>query len=203
MNVTVLGATGRTGRHVVRQALERGHTVTAVVRDPAKLEPATGLVVVAADVNDAAAIAAALSGAEVVVSALGVAKGEKGGTLEAGARAVTAATPRRIVWMGAFGTGPSAGRAGGFTRLMLKLAMGSELPDKVAADAGVLAADGTVLHCGLLGDGPASATRRLVPLAEAPTGWPKKVNAATVAAAMLDIVEAPRAKPGVFAPLES
>ena len=203
MKITVLGATGRTGRHVVRQALERGHTVTAVVRDASKLEPATGLTVVTADVHDGPAIAAALRGAEVIVSTLGVAKGEKGGTLELGARAATAAKPTRLIWMGAFGTGPSAGPAGGFTRLMLKLAMGSELPDKVAADAGVLAAGGTVLHCGLLGDGEASPTRRLVPLAEAPTGWPKKVNAATVAAAMLDVVEAPSAKPGVFAPLES
>jgi len=33
----VLGATGRTGRHLVSLALERGHRVRAVVRDPARL----------------------------------------------------------------------------------------------------------------------------------------------------------------------
>jgi NAD(P)-dependent dehydrogenase (short-subunit alcohol dehydrogenase family) len=37
MKLVVFGATGGVGREVVRQALEVGHTVTAVVRDPAKL----------------------------------------------------------------------------------------------------------------------------------------------------------------------
>ena len=32
--LTILGATGATGQQVVRQALERGHQVTALVRDP-------------------------------------------------------------------------------------------------------------------------------------------------------------------------
>ena len=37
MKLTVCGATGRIGRQVVRQALESGNEVTAVVRDPARL----------------------------------------------------------------------------------------------------------------------------------------------------------------------
>ena len=37
MKLTVFGATGRIGGHVVQQALDAGHTVTAVVRDPARL----------------------------------------------------------------------------------------------------------------------------------------------------------------------
>jgi uncharacterized protein YbjT (DUF2867 family) len=36
--LTVFGATGGTGMHVVRQALEAGHQVTAVVRDSARLD---------------------------------------------------------------------------------------------------------------------------------------------------------------------
>ena len=35
--LVVFGATGRTGREVVKQALEKGHHVTAVVRTPEKL----------------------------------------------------------------------------------------------------------------------------------------------------------------------
>ncbi|MFE0224321.1 NAD(P)H-binding protein, partial [Streptomyces albidoflavus] len=49
MRITVFGATGGVGGEVVRQALEAGHEVTAVVRDPAalkaggeRLEVATG-----------------------------------------------------------------------------------------------------------------------------------------------------------------
>lgn len=37
MKITVLGATGQTGQHLVSQALQQGHTVTAVVRNPEKI----------------------------------------------------------------------------------------------------------------------------------------------------------------------
>ncbi len=204
MNLTILAASGKTGRELTRQALERGHTVTAVVRDPARLDlTSPHLTTIIADVFDAKSVAAALKAGGVVLATLGVAKGDKPGTLEAGARAVVAAKPSRIVWMGAFGTGPSAGPAGGFTRFMLKLAMGKELPDKVAADAAVLAAGGTVFHCGLISERPLSATRRTVRLSDAPTGWPAKVSRATVAAAMLDEAESATPTTGVLVPLDT
>ena len=38
MKMTVFGATGGIGGHVVRQALDAGHEVTAVVRDPARFD---------------------------------------------------------------------------------------------------------------------------------------------------------------------
>ena len=37
MTIAVIGATGGVGRHVVRLALEQGHTVVALARDPAKI----------------------------------------------------------------------------------------------------------------------------------------------------------------------
>src|SRR5439155_19337452 len=39
MKLVVLGATGSTGLEIVRQALERGHSVTAFVRSPKRLKP--------------------------------------------------------------------------------------------------------------------------------------------------------------------
>lgn len=73
MKLTVFGATGGTGVEVVRKGLAQGHQVTAVVRDPARLDvPAhEQLEVVAANVFDPAEITPAISGREVVVSALG------------------------------------------------------------------------------------------------------------------------------------
>ncbi|MCO6005809.1 SDR family oxidoreductase [Actinoallomurus purpureus] len=73
MRLTIFGASGGTGTRLVRQALERGHEVTAVVRDPARLAvPAHDrLTVVTADVMDPAAIEPAVAGADAVVSALG------------------------------------------------------------------------------------------------------------------------------------
>jgi putative NADH-flavin reductase len=72
MRLTVLGASGQTGRHLVEQALAAGHAVTAVVRDPARFPIRhQRLQVITADVLDLAAIALAVAGADAVISALG------------------------------------------------------------------------------------------------------------------------------------
>ncbi|MYZ07341.1 NAD(P)H-binding protein, partial [Streptomyces sp. SID2999] len=57
MRLTVFGATGGVGGEIVRQALDAGHEVTAVVRDPARLT-VTGdrLHVVWADLSDPEAL---------------------------------------------------------------------------------------------------------------------------------------------------
>ena len=73
MQIAVLGATGRTGRHVVGQALQRGHRVAAVARQPEALEMRDQAVtLVAADVLEPDGLADALGGCDAVVSALGV-----------------------------------------------------------------------------------------------------------------------------------
>ena len=77
MRLTVFGATGGIGTQVVRQALDAGHKVVAVVRDPARLAvPARPeLQVTSADVMDPEAIRPAVEGADAVVSALGPRRG--------------------------------------------------------------------------------------------------------------------------------
>ena len=69
MNIALIGATGFVGSAVLAELLQRGHQVTALVRDPAKLQARTGLTAVAADAYDANAVAAAVRGKEAVVSA--------------------------------------------------------------------------------------------------------------------------------------
>ena len=204
MELTVLAASGATGLELTSQALERGHTVTAIARTPDRITVADSprLIRVAADVRDPRSIAAALAGQKTVLSGLGVASGDRPGTLTAGARAVVAALPQQAIWLGAYGTGPSAGVAGAATRTLVKM-MGAELTDKVTADAAILSAGGTVFHAGPLSNGPLSSTRRTVGLDEAPKRFfPARVSRATVAAAMLDEAENP-AYPGTVAiPLE-
>jgi uncharacterized protein YbjT (DUF2867 family) len=192
MNLTVLGATGATGRELTRQALQRGHAVTAIARDPARITVADHgrLTRVTADVRDPESMTRALAGSTIVLSGLGVAHGEKPGVLSAGARAVADARPRRIIWIGAYGTGTSAAAAGALTRTLLRTFMRAELADKVTADTTVLTAGGTVFHCGPLSDGPLSPARRTVTLENAPRRiFPARVSRATVAAAMLDEAE--------------
>jgi putative NADH-flavin reductase len=78
MKIAVIGAAGRTGRQVVGQALDRGHEVVAVARSPEKLDVSGDrLTVAAADVHDADALAAAVVGADAIVTTFGAAAGRK------------------------------------------------------------------------------------------------------------------------------
>ena len=204
MELTILAASGATGLELTRQALERGHTVTAIARTPQRIAvpDSARLIRVAADVRDPHSIAAALEGRKIVLSGLGIAGGDQPGALTAGARAVVAAQPHRIIWLGAFGTGPSARAAGAATRTLLKM-MGEKLVDKVTADAAVLDAGGTVFHAGPLSDGPVSPNRLTVGLEAAPKRFfPARVSRATVAAEMLDEAEEPAFPGAVAIPLE-
>ncbi|MEM1093414.1 MAG: NAD(P)H-binding protein [Bacteroidota bacterium] len=75
MHLTIFGATGRTGREAVTQALAAGHTVTAFARDEAKLSAQqdrsnTNLHAVIGDVRDAEAVHRAIEGANAVLSCL-------------------------------------------------------------------------------------------------------------------------------------
>lgn len=108
--IALFGATGTIGSRVLREALERGHQVTAVVRDPAKLtERHPGLKVTTGDVLDPASVAAAAEGQDVVVSAVGGGDGPghvatiepAAKSLVAGVRSLGAMAPRLIAVGGA------------------------------------------------------------------------------------------------------
>jgi putative NADH-flavin reductase len=72
MNVALIGGTGRTGQLVLAELLRRGHTVSVLARDPAKLgEQAASVRVVTGSATDPTVITELLTGADAVVSALG------------------------------------------------------------------------------------------------------------------------------------
>lgn len=72
MRVLVFGASGRTGRLVVRESLDRGHQVLAFVRDPTKLQLShPHLTVVKGDVRSAADVDQAVQRVDAVVSVIG------------------------------------------------------------------------------------------------------------------------------------
>lgn len=83
MRITVFGATGRTGRHVLEQGLRRGHKLTAFTRRPealtdladradrADLADRAGLAaVVSGDGRDPAAVRRAIDGADGVIAVI-------------------------------------------------------------------------------------------------------------------------------------
>src|SRR5258705_1729356 len=74
MKLVIFGASGRTGQHLVSQALEQGHRVTAFARNPAKIKlQHQNLNVVQGNVADYSAVESAIKGQDVVISALGAA----------------------------------------------------------------------------------------------------------------------------------
>lgn len=69
MKIALIGATGYVGAPVLAEALSRGHTVRAIMRDKKKLPAAENLEAVEVDINDSDALVKALSGSDVVVHA--------------------------------------------------------------------------------------------------------------------------------------
>ena len=72
MRIVVFGASGRTGKPLVEQALAAGHEVTAFVRDPSKFGMKhERLTIAKGDVKGYAEVGEAVTGADAVLSALG------------------------------------------------------------------------------------------------------------------------------------
>jgi putative NADH-flavin reductase len=109
--LVLFGASGMIGQRVLVEALERGHHVTAVVRDPSKIkggEP--DLTVVAGDVTDASTVSRVAQGADAVIVAVArrepgldqqLAYRQVGEGLVAGLRALGAHAPRLVLVGGA------------------------------------------------------------------------------------------------------
>ena len=72
MKLVLFGPTGMIGSRLLTEALSRGHTLTAVTRDPSRLAQAhEQLAVVAGNVLDPVSVAAVTSGHDAVLSAIG------------------------------------------------------------------------------------------------------------------------------------
>ncbi|MEI9911535.1 MAG: NAD(P)H-binding protein [Bacteroidota bacterium] len=75
MRILILGATGRTGKLVAEQALQRGHTVHALVRDKNKVKlNHADLTLFEGQPADRAALANAMKGCEAILSALNISR---------------------------------------------------------------------------------------------------------------------------------
>ena len=70
MKVALIGASGNIGSQILAELRSRGHSVTAIARNPEKIAPAAGVTAVGADVADEKALAAALRGHDAVISAV-------------------------------------------------------------------------------------------------------------------------------------
>lgn len=168
MKLLVLGATGATGRLVVDQALNAGHSVRALVRSPQKLTTThAALEVVTGQATGTGDVIRAMNGIDAVISTLGAAKGTvmtdatRAIILGAEANAVS-----RVVLLSSFAvlreqlSGPAKAISG--------IAMGAMIKDKAAGEE-LLRSSGlnyTIVHPVRLTDGPATGTARVAPETE-------------------------------------
>jgi len=67
MNIVLIGATGAIGSRILDEALRRGHKVTAVTRDPKKVEARQGMTVSAGSTTDGPALTRLIKGHDVAV----------------------------------------------------------------------------------------------------------------------------------------
>ncbi|MGW6843051.1 NAD(P)-dependent oxidoreductase [Streptomyces sp. NPDC054958] len=205
MKITVFGASGGVGREVVRQALDAGHEVTAVVRDPARLPvPAHERLRVAtvADVTDPQAVLSVIDGQDAVVSALGSASNKQartapvaGPALSAISSAMDRAGVRRLSVVSAAPVGPLPDGEGLLTRAVLYPLLRRLLRD-VYADLAVMEAavaagrtEWTVVRPPRLQDKPHTGSYRRVIGANVPGG--SVIPRADVADALLTALTDP------------
>jgi putative NADH-flavin reductase len=115
MKLAIFGGSGKTGQHLVRLALEAGHELRVLARDPAKIPLShERLAVVTGDVLDAASVEATVAGCDVVLSALGIGAGNPRGHITQGVRHIVAAMRRhgvrRLIAISSLGIGDSKGQ---------------------------------------------------------------------------------------------
>jgi len=71
MNFLIIGATGPTGREIVKQAVDQKHKVTAMVRNTSRANFAPQVGIAVGDVLDLDSLKKALAGQDAVISSLG------------------------------------------------------------------------------------------------------------------------------------
>jgi putative NADH-flavin reductase len=124
MNVLIFGATGGTGRELIKQALDQGHTVTGFSRHAAKLlSQYPNLPIVEGDVADRATVEQAVQGQDAVLSALGSSSLKRNPALTKGVENIVQAMAqqgvRRLVYQSSLGVGDSRKRVSFLVRYII------------------------------------------------------------------------------------
>jgi putative NADH-flavin reductase len=164
MKIALFGASGKTGQHLLRLALEAGHEVTALVRTPAKISLThPNLRLVQGDLQDRLKVEQALQGADAVLSTLGPSHNRPTYEISQGTHTLLAAMQacgvRRLVISAGAGVRDPNDTPGLFDRLiqrLIKLASRNVYEDMLRTVELVRASDRdwTVVRVPMLTDDP-------------------------------------------------
>jgi len=161
MKVAIFGATGGTGQQLVAQALEAGHIVQALVRDPSRLTHTNpDLTLITGDVLDTNAVSATIQGADAVVVTLGNTANNPDWIVSDGTRVVVEAMKqqevRRLVVVSSLGVGDSRSQVPFAFRMLMSTVLKKPMEDKerqeeLVRESGL---DWIIVRPGGLTDGP-------------------------------------------------
>jgi uncharacterized protein YbjT (DUF2867 family) len=196
MKIVVLGATGRTGRLVIEQALTQGDEVVAYVRNRQGVAANPGLKIAVGQLDDMLALKAAINGTDAVLVCLGT-RGKRmkknvdlmQKSVPSIIEAMKEAHVARLVLESAYGVGDTARTAGLIARVVYKMVVGAIYQDKERSEA-LLPGSGlkwTSVYPVILTDGPLADAVDVRPMTQVHkvAGMPK-ISRADVARVMLD-----------------
>lgn len=196
MKLTIFGATGRTGKLLLQQALDAGHQVVAFARTPSKLGiEHEHLDVVQGDVQDSEQVAAALAGTEAVLSVLGPTSNEPTYEVSKGMGNIMVAMDqhgvRRLIQTVGAGVGDPNDKPGLFDKgikVMLKLASRHVYEDMVRVNDAIRSSDldWTLVRVPMLTDDPPTGDVKVGYLGE---GVGSRISRADIAAFVLKQVD--------------
>lgn len=157
--ILIFGATGNTGQEVVKQALELGHSVTAFVRNPAKVAlQHENLTIKQGDVMNPASVDQVMSGYDAVLSSLG--DGRQGKVRSKGTQNIIKAMEknniRRFIVQSSMGVGDSRGNLNFFWKyIMFGLFLRKAHADNILQEDYIKQShlDWTIVRPGALKDG--------------------------------------------------
>jgi len=196
MKIAVFGSTGGTGLALIGQALQRGHHVTALVRDIQKM-PITSprLEVVQGDVLDPDSARRVVDGADAVISVLGVRLGQEPGTVRSQGtqnivKALQDADVKRFISVSTIGVGDSLERLSVIARLLLPRIIGHDRLKEAERQEEIIRQSSlqwTILRPPRLVDSPISGHYKIG--TDLKTGLGSSIARVDVATALLDQLE--------------
>ncbi|MCK9377424.1 MAG: SDR family oxidoreductase [Syntrophobacterales bacterium] len=199
MNILIIGATRGIGLQLLDQALQAGHTVTALVRNPQRLtKQHKRLRVITGDILDPEAVQGAMVGQEAVCLTIGIGVTWKPVTVfSAGTRNVLESMRRegvrRLICVTGIGAGESQGHGGLlYDRLVKPLLLNTIYADKDRQEALIQAseADWTIVRPGFLTNGLLTKKYRVISKLSGVTAG--KISRADVADFILEELAANR-----------
>lgn len=165
--IALFGATGGTGRQIVTQALEAGHIVQALVRDPARLPVQhPHLHLITGNVLDPDAVERTITGADAVIVSLGNTANNPDWIVSEGTKVIVAAMHklgvRRLIVISSLGVGDSRDQVPTFFKVLMKTALKKPMEDKERQEQIVAASglDWTIVRPGGLTNGPRTGRYR-------------------------------------------